>query len=560
MGDNRGKLIENQPPPNAAPTPVAPSPRLTAELDRVAASARDLIDEITKKTNFEIDDEFPKQRLLDIAGSLTNLSAGSEDGALYALEYAASALNQVRFSSMEISDGGTMSNFARGGRLDHALGTLISDVSTAKQFYSQSKLDAASKSQIPDHAIATIGADQRNIIDRTRAVSDAGFTLAENLDKSARELAGRHDSDHIVADNLSRQTRDISNLTKQERIELDSAKPRIARLAKLHRGVGITLRGIELTAAVADITIRKIGHVLIAHFTDWFVGAQEWATETQAKIDELIRKWQEDDGAGRSNRRPMRHSSGVDGSLPMTIIPEGEFVMGSPSSEGKPDEHPARKIVIENPFEVSIAPVTRGEFAAFMTATDHKMDIGAYVWDGLTWNDDPSKSWRDPGFRQDDDHPVVCVSWRDAKAYVAWLAEWSGIRTYRLLSEAEWEYCCRAGTRTPYSTGETITTEQANFADLAHATTPTLRFPRNPWGLHDMHGNVWEWCEDHWHDDYGGNPPTTGSVWQGGDGTRRVLRGGSWFDPPEELRSASRNWERPASRFSTLGFRVARTL
>ncbi len=210
-----------------------------------------------------------------------------------------------------------MSNFARGGRLDHALGTLISDVSTAKQFYSQSKLDAASKSQIPDHAIATIGADQRNIIDRTRAVSDAGFTLAENLDKSARELAGRHDSDHIVADNLSRQTRDISNLTKQERIELDSAKPRIARLAKLHRGVGITLRGIELTAAVADITIRKIGHVLIAHFTDWFVGAQEWATETQAKIDELIRKWQEDDGAGRSNRRPMRHSSGVDGSLPI---------------------------------------------------------------------------------------------------------------------------------------------------------------------------------------------------------------------------------------------------
>ena len=234
--------------------------------------------------------------------------------------------------------------------------------------------------------------------------------------------------------------------------------------------------------------------------------------------------------------------------------------MGSPSGEGEPDEHPAHKVMIENPFEVGIAPVTRGEFAAFLTATDHKMDIGAYVWDGLTWNDDPSKSWRDPGFRQDDDHPVVCVSWRDAKAYVAWLAEWSGIRTYRLLSEAEWEYCCRAGTRTPYSTGETITTEQANFADLAHATTPTLRFPRNPWGLHDMHGNVWEWCEDHWHDDYGGNPPTTGSVWQGGDGTRRVLRGGSWFDPPEELRSASRNWERPASRFSTLGFRVARTL
>jgi hypothetical protein len=273
MDDNRRKLIENEPPRNVSPTPVEPSPRLAAELDRVAASARDLIDEIGKKTNFDIDDEFPKQRLLDVAGSLMNLSAGSEDGALHALEYAASALNQVRFSSMEISDGDAVSNFARGGRLDQALGTLISDVSTAKQFYSQSKLDAASKSQIPEHAIATIGADRRNIIDRTRAVSDAGFALAEDLDKSARELAGRHDFDHIVADNLSRQTRDLANLTKQERIELDSVELRIAWLAKLHRGIRITLRGIELTAAVAEVTIRKIGHVLIAHFTDWLVAA-----------------------------------------------------------------------------------------------------------------------------------------------------------------------------------------------------------------------------------------------------------------------------------------------
>jgi formylglycine-generating enzyme required for sulfatase activity len=132
--------------------------------------------------------------------------------------------------------------------------------------------------------------------------------------------------------------------------------------------------------------------------------------------------------------------------------------------------------------------------------------------------------------------------------------------TYRLLSEVEWEHCCRAGTKTAYNTGETITAEQANFADLAHSTTSVLRFPRNPWGLHDMHGNIWEWCEDTQHKDYGGNPPTTGSVWPGGDETWRVIRDGCWFDPPEKLRSANRNWERPRSRFSSVGFRIARTL
>jgi len=154
----------------------------------------------------------------------------------------------------------------------------------------------------------------------------------------------------------------------------------------------------------------------------------------------------------------------------------------------------------------------------------------------------------------------VCVSWYDAKAYVAWLNERSRIRAYRLLSEAEWEYCCRAGTRTSYNTGQTVTPEQANFADLAGGTTTVSRYPPNPLGLHDMHGNVEESSEDDWHNDYKEDPPTTGSVWQGGDGTRRVIRGGSWFSPPEKLRSTNRNWERPASRFSSVGFRVAKAL
>jgi formylglycine-generating enzyme required for sulfatase activity len=244
----------------------------------------------------------------------------------------------------------------------------------------------------------------------------------------------------------------------------------------------------------------------------------------------------------------------------MIVVPVGEFMMGSPDAEGDDDEHPQHKVTIKNAFAVGIAPVTRGEFAAFISATDHKIETGAYVWTDQGWKNDPSKSWRDPGFRQQDDHPVVCVNWHDAQAYVAWLRERSGGRAYRLLSEAEWEYCCRAGTASEYSTGESITAEQANFDENAKGTTSVFRFPPNPWGLRDMHGNVWEWCEDNWHENYKGNLPTDGSVWRGGDASLRVLRGGSWFDGPLDLRSAYRYWDRPGVRSIYVGFRVARTL
>jgi formylglycine-generating enzyme required for sulfatase activity len=190
--------------------------------------------------------------------------------------------------------------------------------------------------------------------------------------------------------------------------------------------------------------------------------------------------------------------------------------------------------------------------------TSHKIESGVLEWTGRRWKNDPSKSWRDPGFNQKDHHPVVCVNWHDAQAYVAWLKERSGGKAYQLLSEAEWEYCCRAGTTSAYSTGDDITAGQANFD--SNGTTPVSRFPPNPWGLRDMHGNVLEWCEDNWHKDYNGNPPTDGSVWRGGDASSRVLRGGSWDDGPHGLRSAIRARIHPDNRNYWVGFRVARTL
>ena len=193
--------------------------------------------------------------------------------------------------------------------------------------------------------------------------------------------------------------------------------------------------------------------------------------------------------------------------------------MGSPDGEGFEDEHPQHNVRIKNAFAVGVAPVTRGEFAAFISATNYKIETGARLWNGPKGNDDPSKSWRDPGFRQEDDHPVVCVSWHDVRAYVAWLREQSGGNAYRLLSEAEWEYCCRARTESAYSTGKSITPAQANFGRHVNRTTSVFKFPPNAFGLHDMHGNVWEWCEDTWHKDYYGNPPPRdGSTWGEGSG------------------------------------------
>jgi formylglycine-generating enzyme required for sulfatase activity len=244
----------------------------------------------------------------------------------------------------------------------------------------------------------------------------------------------------------------------------------------------------------------------------------------------------------------------------MVVISAGQFMMGSPAGIGDSNEHPQRRVTIAQPFAVGLAPVTRAEFAAFVAATGHKAEGGAYIWDGNQVKLDKTNSWRGPAFQQGDDHPVVCVNWHDAEAYVAWLRKATGNKPYRLLSETEWEYCCRAGTSTAYSTGEKIEQHQANFAMNEKGTTPFSKYPANAWGLRDMHGNVWEWCADNWQPDDTGNPPNDGSVWLGGDATFRVVRGGSWYFYPHDPRSARRGQFRPDYRGNDIGFRVARTL
>jgi formylglycine-generating enzyme required for sulfatase activity len=180
------------------------------------------------------------------------------------------------------------------------------------------------------------------------------------------------------------------------------------------------------------------------------------------------------------------------------------------------------------------------------------------------------RSFRNPGFDQDERHPVVCVNWDDARAFAAWLFKKTG-HAYRLPSEAEREYVTRAGTTTPFWWGPSITPTQANYAasytygprsfkgEWRKKTVPVDSFKANHWSLYNVHGNVWEWVEDCSHLNYRW-APTDGSAWTTGDCSRRILRGGSWDGGPQELRSARRYSLEPDNRSASTGFRVARSL
>ena len=255
----------------------------------------------------------------------------------------------------------------------------------------------------------------------------------------------------------------------------------------------------------------------------------------------------------------------------MVVIPAGNFTMGSPDDEPKRvNEHEDQaRVSIIKPFAVGVFAVTRGEFAAFASATNHKPDGGCYVRTGTEWKEQPDRSWRSPGFAQDHRHPVTCVNWNDAQAYVSWLSSKTG-KNYRLLSEAEREYVTRAGTTTPFWWGSSISADQANYngshtygqgtkGKWRQKTVRVDNFHANSWGLYNVHGNVWDWTEDCWNDNNNGNPGD-GSARTTGDCDKRIVRGGSWAYSPDYLRAAFRYWNQPHNRNSGQGFRVARTL
>lgn len=279
----------------------------------------------------------------------------------------------------------------------------------------------------------------------------------------------------------------------------------------------------------------------------------------------------------------------------MVPIPPGTFLMGVPREEEERESvlekdrghsEPQHRVTLRDAFGLGRTEVTRAQFAAFVRDTGYaagdKCDV--YVLDQSAnkwkWKEQAGRGWRNPGFTQTDDDPVVCVSWDDAEAYVGWLSRKSG-RSYRLPSEAEWEYAARAGSVTSrfWGDGRERACRYANVADRSAAsalswemnpaqdfycsdgytfTAPVGRFAANVFGLYDMLGNVWEWVEDCRHDNYRG-APTNGAAWIGGDCGGRVVRGGSWSVKPGAIRVGYRARDDTSDRSASVGFRVAGT-
>jgi formylglycine-generating enzyme required for sulfatase activity len=269
--------------------------------------------------------------------------------------------------------------------------------------------------------------------------------------------------------------------------------------------------------------------------------------------------------------------------LEMVLVPAGSFVMGD--DNGLDDEKPAQKVTIAKPIYLGRCEVTIEQFRRFIDATSYATDAekgtgfqGAFGWDRETvdFKMNEEYSWRNTGFSQSDSHPVVNVSWNDAMEFCNWLSHKEG-KTYRLPTEAEWEYACRAGTTTRYFHGDDSeglekvgnvadADFESQFPELEGVikdsdgyayTSPAGSFVPNSFGLYDMHGNVWEWCADWYAPEHYAKSPTDNP---GGPaaGEERVYRGGGWFNCARGCRSASRSGSAPENRNLTLGFRISR--
>jgi formylglycine-generating enzyme len=286
--------------------------------------------------------------------------------------------------------------------------------------------------------------------------------------------------------------------------------------------------------------------------------------------------------------------------MELVLIPPGEFMMGGtePAEElvkafaaynRKPeffkDEYPRHKVRITKAFYLGKHEVTRGDFRKFVEDTGYKTEPekdgeGGWGYNPLTGHcegRDLHFSWQNTGFKQTDEHPVINVTWNDALAFCRWLGRKEG-KTYRLPTEAEWEYACRGQTATRYHNGDDPDglDEVANVLDAKGRTTfphvqeltffpadnPKFTIPAgskkpNRFGLYDLHGNVWEWCADWYGADYYSKSPVDDPA--GPDtGDRRVRRGGGWNSFPLWARASFRNWNSPVTRCVNLGFRIVR--
>jgi formylglycine-generating enzyme required for sulfatase activity len=305
----------------------------------------------------------------------------------------------------------------------------------------------------------------------------------------------------------------------------------------------------------------------------------------------LIRLPHRDEGHEITNAAGMK----------LVRIPAGEFLMGGqePAEQlardfaayRRPaqyfhDEYPRHRVRITRPFYLGKYEVTVGQFRQFVHETGFRTESEVDGTGGWGYNPTTGKcegrrpcySWRSTGFPQTDDHPVVNVSWHDAAAFCRWLSRKEG-KIYRLPTEAEWEYGCRAGTATRYANGNDperlsevarVTGDRGRTkfphvqqmvispGEPGHFTAPVGSYRPNAWGLYDMHGNVWEWCADWYGEDYYAHSPPDDPCCRDPGEHLRIRRGGAWNTYPLWARCSFRNWHAPGTRCLNLGFRVVR--
>lgn len=533
-----------------------PNRALLRELNAVARVARAL-DGALRRTNF-LPPKFPDDELQFWIDKLQALPDGTAEGCREPLCYAQERLSAVIRDHIIIDDdaieetAGTDADDlpfpARGEPIEQAITNLIGAISVANSEYER-QADESHEEVERDRPLVPTAAESAALDQLGNRAGDLEVE-AETLEAELDNSAYVHDTE--ITDRLKRQTRDAETTLAVTRHAVQQRPIRPSLMSRLSRAMGAIAE-----AGVATWQLARLGVDLTAagvrHFGNYgsemamlpFKHFGAFADDVEAKVE----AFRQARARGRKTRAPFSIFKEIDALWcpEMVMLPAGSFLMGSPDDEeGRlATEGPQHEVEISRPFAL-------GRFAVTFEEFDHFCDEAG--------REKPSDS--DWGRSR---RPVINVSHLDATAYCAWLSEVTG-KLYRLPSEAEWEYACRAGTTAPFSFGDTITTDQVNFdgnhpyadspkGNFRQQTVPVGDLPPNPWGLFEMHGNIWEWCAD----DLRTYRPGRERDPKGPDlsDPERVVRGGSWSVDARLARAAYRYRIDPGDRHDFLGFRCA---
>jgi len=353
---------------------------------------------------------------------------------------------------------------------------------------------------------------------------------------------------------------DLSMNTQQNgRLYVDT-QPADANVKILNIGPAF-YQGIELEAGSYQVEVSA----------DGYEGKKLWislAAGEDKTLDISLKR----ETASREGKK-ITNSLGME----FLYIKPGTFMMGSPSSEkGRQKDEKQHRVTLSKGFYIQTTEVTVGQWREFIRDSGYKTEAetggGAWIWTGSKWEKKKGYYWDNPGFSQSENHPVTCVSWNDVRKFINWINRKEG-KSYKLPTEAEWEYACRAGSMTAFANGD-ISELKCGYDSNLNAmgwycynankrTHPVAQKNANAWGLYDMHGNVWEWCQDscEWKNGIVTDTYRDGIVDPlNTSGSYRVIRGGSWYSYASYCRSANRSFLTPGYRYRLLGFRLLRTL